>query len=182
MSSSDNNAELFTCLGSASAFFLASSGSVIAWAPAWDAEGILASRDGSNFKECPRIVVAIIIAGVLAIYGFIIASILANMLSDSAYEMTAKDGYKNLSAGLVVGLSCVSSGYSMSKFLNHSLAMNRPISPSSQATTEVTVPLMTDLPRNALMMTYVPKRFVFVMVFLEAIGMYGFLLALSLVQ
>lgn len=174
MTSSDNNAELFTGLGAAIAIFLASAGSGIASAPA----GVFAIRGRSSLKEYGPIV----IAGVLAIYGFIIASILVTKLSDSSSELTAKDGYKNLSAGLVVGLSCLASGFGMAKFLEHALSTSHMTSSSHQTNTEATTPFIADTLRNVSLKTEFTLRFFFVMVFLEAIGLYGLLVALFLVH
>jgi V-type H+-transporting ATPase 16kDa proteolipid subunit len=174
--SSTNNAELLTGIGAAISIFLASAGCGIASAPA----GIFAVRGGSNsFKEFGPI----IIAGVLSIYGTIVSVILVSKLSDTTSMMTMKDGYKHLSAGLVVGLSCLASGYGMSKFLDHSLTSNDSVVMGEMGN-QVSPDSAALLPGRAyrVLKTDFSLRFFFVMVFLEAIGLYGLIIALLLVQ
>lgn len=86
------NPDLMTGLGAAFSIFLCSAGSVVASVQA----GLfaLASSGGGIMAFCP-----IIIAGVLSIYGIIIAVILCGQT-----DISEADGYKNLCAGLSVGL------------------------------------------------------------------------------
>ena len=63
-------------------------------------------------------------SGVLAIYGLIVAVLLVGKLqekssdeNDSQYSISESDGYRHLSAGLAVGLSCQMGGVSMADFL-----------------------------------------------------------------
>ena len=63
------------------------------------------------------------IAGVLAIYGVIIAVLLCGKLQDhkdstdtAVAMMTVHQGHAHLAAGLAVGLSCLASGWALSSF------------------------------------------------------------------
>jgi V-type H+-transporting ATPase proteolipid subunit len=84
--------QLWTGLGAALSIFLCSTGSAIASAEA----GVYALR-----KHGYAAFVPIIISGVLAIYGIIISVLLVGKMETS--DLTAVDGYRNLSAGLSVG-------------------------------------------------------------------------------
>jgi ATP synthase proteolipid subunit len=95
------SAELLTGLGAASSIFFCSTGAAVASAPA----GVFALRSSTW-----RAFVPIVIAGVLAIYGIIVAVILA---ANWKVDMTESDGYKQLAAGLSVGLACFGSGLGM---------------------------------------------------------------------
>lgn len=103
------NSELLTGLGAAFSIFLTSAGSAVASVPA----GKYALQSTGILAFAP-----IIIAGVLAIYGIVVAVILAqkiNHVSDSV------SGYKNFTAGLSVGLACLASGIGMARFLDEYL-------------------------------------------------------------
>jgi V-type H+-transporting ATPase 16kDa proteolipid subunit len=158
--------ELLTGLGAAAAMFLCSAGACIASVPA----GIFALHGECSFKSFGPIV----IAGVLAIYGFIVAIILVPKLTnDDAISM--KDGYKALSAGIIVGLSCLASGCGMSRFIEQSMGMlplNHRIAPES-------APLLST-PRPLHVKAEFSLRFFLCMVYLEAIGLYGLIVALLL--
>ena len=95
------SAELLTGLGAASSIFFCSVGAAVASAPA----GVFALRSSTW-----RAFVPIVIAGVLAVYGIIVAVILAGKWKA---DMTESDGYKQLAAGLSVGLACLGSGLGM---------------------------------------------------------------------
>ena len=89
------SAELLTGLGAAASIFFCSAGAAVASAPA----GVFALRSTTLRAFAP-----IVISGVLAIYGIIVAVILAGQLSNSK-TMAESDGYKQLAAGLSVGLA-----------------------------------------------------------------------------
>ena len=55
-------------------------------------------------------IIPIIMAGVIGIYGLIVAVILLNGVKTPAQGYTAKDGFKHLAAGLSAGLSGMGSG------------------------------------------------------------------------
>merc|ERR1712226_1190768 len=65
-------------------------------------------------------------------------------------EISLNDGYKHLSAGLSVGLACLASGYGMAVFI--------------QQCNE----------------KHCMKKLILVMIFLESIGLYGFIMAVML--
>lgn len=156
--------QLMTGLGAASAIFLTSLGSGLASAPA----GMFALRSTSM-----RCMTPIIIAGVLAIYGIIIAVILTGKFKS---EITEMEGYKYLSSGLSVGLACLASGIGMTKFLNSYIAAPVPMGSARVGENE---PLLGSSPLTS---TISPPsiKFLCVMVFLEAIGLYGLIVALLL--
>ena len=56
-------------------------------------------------------VIPVIMAGILGIYGLIVSVILSQRISRSNYH--TKDGYKHLASGLVCGLSCLGAGISI---------------------------------------------------------------------
>ena len=56
-------------------------------------------------------VIPVIMAGILGIYGLIVSVILSQKISRSNYH--TKDGYKHLASGLVCGLSCLGAGISI---------------------------------------------------------------------
>ena len=56
-------------------------------------------------------VIPVIMAGILGIYGLIVSVILSQRISRSKYH--TKDGYKHLASGLVCGLSCLGAGISI---------------------------------------------------------------------
>ena len=56
-------------------------------------------------------VIPVIMAGILGIYGLIVSVILSQRISRNKYH--TKDGYKHLASGLVCGLSCLGAGISI---------------------------------------------------------------------
>ncbi|KAL7553356.1 hypothetical protein ACHAWF_016634 [Thalassiosira exigua] len=102
---------LLTGLGAALALFLTGAGASYATVHA----SVFAIRHKDLMAMVP-----VVQAGVLAVYGIIIGYKLSTKLSaedGSAVVLEASDGYKNLCAGLSVGLSCLVSGYGMGKYL-----------------------------------------------------------------
>jgi ATP synthase proteolipid subunit len=182
--------ELLTGLGAAFSTFFASAGSAIASAHA----GVYAVR-GQGIKSF----FPIIIAGVLAIYGIIISVILSSKLPLTLSSgLSSVDGYKNLSAGLSVGLACLASGVGMAQFLqscnNYPHSSSFPVGVSAQqqqhqssltdAGILMTEPLLV-APGRQLFVPTRPEpsmRFLMVLVFLEAIGLYGLIMALLLMS
>ena len=57
-------------------------------------------------------VIPVIMAGILGIYGLIVSVILSQRISRNTNYHT-KDGYKHLASGLVCGLSCLGAGISI---------------------------------------------------------------------
>jgi V-type H+-transporting ATPase proteolipid subunit len=159
--------ELLTGLGAALAVFLSSTGAAIASSHS----GIFAMRSNS-FKDF----VPIVISGVLAIYGIIVGVLLCGKFNG---EMNAVDGYRNVSAGLSVGLACWASGYGMASFIRQcnegKAASTRPTGSGERQ------PLLNGSGVGEVAVAH-PSfvKLVFVMVFLEAIGLYGLIVALFL--
>jgi V-type H+-transporting ATPase proteolipid subunit len=158
--------QLLTGLGSALSIFLAGAGSAIA-----SSEGAIYARR----KKGVIAFVPIIISGVLSIYGIIIAIILVGkMASSSEQEMTEVSGYRHLSAGLAVGLASLVSGLGIARFLNH---LNK----------EAVIAIEDDLEcskAQPLVQHGEEPNFVnlaFGLIFLEAIALYGLIVALFLI-
>jgi V-type H+-transporting ATPase 16kDa proteolipid subunit len=165
--------EILTALGAAASVFLCSAGSALASIPA----GVYAVKSSGYTSFAP-----IVISGVLAIYGLIVALLLSSKLGDA---MDAGSGYKNITAGMCVGLACLSSGIGIGRFLEKTLKDAEYVPAVSTATNSVSVPLLEG---NADTATASPKtvlaapsiRFLMVLTYLEAIGLYGLIVALVL--
>ena len=155
--------DLMTSLGAALSIFLCSAGSVVGSIQA----GLFALRTGGGWKAF----IPIVQAGVLAIYGIIIAVLLCGQT-----DIKEEGGYRNFAAGLSVGSACLASGWAMAKFLElHMMAVPRPARSSGSQE----VPLLDD----ALISYQVPPispSLIMVMIFLESIGLYGLIVALIL--
>merc|ERR1712224_293946 len=121
-----------------------------------------------------------------SIYGIIIGVFLASDISGNgsgsdSHQMTTIDGYKNLSSGLCTGLACLASGYGMSKFiegLNSKVGSSLP--PASSSPPEQQQPLLS----SRLVTPFDPtdrtvyRNMIFSLIFLESIGLYGFIVSL----
>jgi ATP synthase proteolipid subunit len=171
------NPILLTGLGAVAAVFLATWGSSYASV----ASGIYAMHSTGIASFVP-----IIISGVLSIYGLIIAYVLSQKMSAES-EMSANDGYKHLCAGLAVGLACLMSGYGMASVVFQILYddENGPEDESHSAA-DVVQPLIGSIGnpsqhrRRRRLRGHIPSpslRFLAVLVFLEAMGLYGALIA-----
>ena len=166
--------QLWTTIGCGLAVFMSASGSGIA-----SASGATYAMKGLDLKSF----VPIVIAGVLAIYGLIIGYMLAMKAGDA--DMTVVEGYKNFGAGLVVGGATYASGWGMSVFVDN-MNYNGPYKASSTSTSEgttdeATTPLLGSV--RAGEAPYSKSQFttmVVSMIYLEAIGLYGLIIALFL--
>lgn len=167
-----------TTLGIALSIFLSAMGSAIG-----SAHGAVYAVNGPSLLAF----VPIVTAGVLAIYGPIIAYLLVVYhLSDA--NLSEIDGYKNLAAGLSVGLACLASGCGMATFirqLNEGRCEKAPASaaPVTSSRGEEAEPLLA-AGGEATGGTYGKNSFrkiILANVFLEAIGLYGLIIALMLV-
>mmetsp|Transcript_40626 Transcript_40626/g.56604 ORF Transcript_40626/g.56604 Transcript_40626/m.56604 type:complete len:164 (-) Transcript_40626:141-632(-) len=156
--------ELLTGLGAAIAIFLSSTGAAISSAHA----GVFAIR-GTSMKDF----LPIVIAGVLAIYGIIVGVILVGKFNS---EITSAQGYRNLSAGLSVGLACWASGYGMSLFIKDLNEAGKPRSRTAESE-----PLLRNGNSLDAPVSHPPFVKLFMcLTFLEAIGLYGLIVALFL--
>lgn len=97
--------DFLTALGAAIAIFLSSAGASLGSIPA----GVFALRANRTWGW--KSFIPIVIAGVLAIYGLIIAVILCGNVDQT-------EGYKHLCAGLAVGSACLASGLGIGKFIH----------------------------------------------------------------
>mmetsp|Transcript_60937 Transcript_60937/g.180403 ORF Transcript_60937/g.180403 Transcript_60937/m.180403 type:complete len:168 (-) Transcript_60937:171-674(-) len=159
--------ELLTGLGAALSIFLTAFGSAIASSHS----GIFALRS----KEDKMGYVPLMQAGILAVYGIIVGILLTGKLRG---EITAKDGYRYLSAGLSVGLGCWASGYGMASFLKQYNEGKATVVDGAEAPSgDQQEPLIPPTGH----VVYPPfKKLVFVMISLELIGFYGFVVSLFL--
>jgi len=165
------NAHLLTGLGAAAALFLSSVGAIAGSVPS----GIFAIH--AKGIKC---MIPIIQSGVLAIYGIIIGVILAQSMQIES--LSEHQGYKNFSAGLSCGLACLASGVGMSRFVSHYMKLSLPPLESSNgySSPPETQPLLNVTTGQPPQQFIVSIRFILVMVFLEAIGLYGLIVALFL--
>ena len=120
-----------------------------------------------------NIFIHLLFRGVLAVYGIIIGYMLSRKLDyadDKVYAISQIDGYKHLCAGLSVGLACVVSGYGMGNYLSQLNKSEYYFVRKGKA----------DATENASKkMDFV--TFVLCLIYLEAIGLYGLIVALFLV-
>ena len=186
--------QLLTGLGCAASMFLCAAGS--AYASSYSGVYAVRSSDIKGFAP-------IVISGVLAIYGIIVSVILAYKLNNLSADsiMTQGEGYRNLSAGLSVGFACLASGVGMAFFIkelnqqehhHHNPAWSA--LPAAYGSPE-TESLLPGQPREvttgngasagAAVVTRPtpPVNFVYLclcLTFLEAIGLYGLIVAIFL--
>jgi ATP synthase proteolipid subunit len=134
-----------------------------------------------------RSMVPIVIAGVLGIYGTIIAVILAGKLQQGD-ALTTAHGYHNLGAGLAVGLTCLASGQGMSSFLAMCVygqfgTGGTKIGGAGDFGYGESEALLLEpgTPHRRLMEPApVTMKFMMVLTFLEALGLYGLIAGLLL--
>lgn len=152
---------LLAGLGAALSLFLSGGSAAYATAHA----SMFAIRHQDKMAMIP-----VIQAGVLAVYGVIIGYLLTRKINADG-EMSVVDGYKYLSAGLSVGLACLASGSGMALYLQklNDAGYFFVRKGKSDATAG-----------NASKKgSYV--TFILCLIYLEAIGLYGLIVALFLV-
>lgn len=158
------NPELLTGLGAAASIFLTSVGSAASSVHA----GKYALAHSGVLSFAP-----IVISGVLAIYGIIVSVLLAGKMSSTDSSISETEGYRHFAAGLAVGLACLASGVGMARFLEDLVA-------ASSADREGPEEPLLESRRRAAKKVPV-ARFLMVLVFLEAIGLCGLIVALVLI-
>jgi V-type H+-transporting ATPase proteolipid subunit len=164
---------LCTGLGAALSIFLSAVGASIASAEA----GIYALHSRSGLLKS---FVPIVIAGVLAIYGIIVGVLLSGKLHQASdVSITTAEGYRFLSAGLSVGLACAASGFGLARFIKQSNATSA--RPSGSAVAPESRPLLGSNDGVVMAVPHLDIRYFFVLVFLEAIALYGLIVALFLI-
>ncbi len=181
--------KLLTGLGCVASMFLCAAGSAYASSHS----GVYAMRSSGLKGFAP-----IVISGVLAIYGIIVSVLLAlKFTGDENNSMTEEQGYRNLSAGLAVGFACLASGFGMATFIKE-LNLRQSCSPTGTVALAVqrskAEPLLEgqqqcdftsidDGSADALTCPKPPVNFIYLclcLCFLEAIGLYGLIVALFL--
>lgn len=160
--------ELMTGLGAAAAMFFSALGSALASLQG----GKYAMRSTGVLSFVP-----IVISGVLAIYGIIVAVLLSGKMGGGE----SADGYRNFSAGLSVGLACLASGLGMAGFLEDSLSGNTATVSNVADDDVIRAPLVRNNTNNARMIEQPSIRFLMCLCFIEAIGLYGLIVALFLI-
>lgn len=166
------DALLMTGLGAAFGLFFSCAGAGLATAPA----GIFVLRSPGLKGFWP-----IIIAGVLALYGIIVAVILGFRIST---DMTSSDGYRHFAAGLTVGLACLASGLCLKAFLDKYLASVKTTLETSQGEYSSMVGNCGEGKGDVVLEGTIPPmscKFFLVMVYIEAIALYGLIVALILI-
>jgi F0F1-type ATP synthase membrane subunit c/vacuolar-type H+-ATPase subunit K len=160
--------------------------------------GIFAIRNNSMLAFVP-----IIIAGVLSIYGLIIAVLLVGRIEGSSSDttttpLTEADGYRYLAAGLANGLTCWASGWAMSKLVSMLNEKPHTTATTTSATASSSIPSTGTEPTDGLLSTPLPpasaagaksdddeskfyKKMILSLIFCEAIGLYGLIVGLFLI-
>ena len=156
-----------TGLGAALSIFLSASGAASGSA----ASGTFALQSSSTgFASF----IPIVISGVLAIYGAIVGVILSHRMFDE--KLDASDGYRHLCSGLAVGLACLVSGSGIATFVSQ----NTWVVPQKRSDQEEALLSSKALPSPVMGAKFTIKMGL-VLVFLEAIGLYGLIVSLILV-
>ena len=168
--------DLWTSLGAVAAVSLCSLGAAIASTAA--APYAMLSSSSSSMSMVPMFQ-----AAVLGSYGIMIAVAMLVWQHDRAQDdnntavittsssSSSSMGYRHLAAGLVVGLSCVVSGATMRSFVNFLLVEQEPDSIATNGTKPANQPRVRPLTPKAIGL----------MIFMEVLGLYGFLIALLLI-
>lgn len=172
---------LLSGLGAALSIFLSAIGAATASAEA----GIYAIRS-SQASASIKAFFPIMVSGVLAIYGIIVSVIIsAKIHSSSTSELSTVDGYRYLCAGLSVGLACAASGSGLATFIKKSNEWSSYRAPPSEGTVSpATEPLLGSARPGDASVVGPPEfnfRYFCVLTFLEAIGLYGLIVALVLI-
>lgn len=135
----------------------------------------------TNFRQAFLPFVPIVISGVLAIYGLIVAVLIhGKVFGTSSSETDAVTGYKCLTAGVVVGLATWTSGAGIAYFISKCC---QPMVKNGNGPTAATLEQVTPLiPSNSALASSTkplePSIFmVMSLAFLEAIGLYGLMMA-----
>lgn len=150
---------LLAGLGAALAIFLCGLGAAYATSHA----SIFAVRHNDLMAMVP-----VVQAGVLAVYGIIVAYKIQSKITD---EISTADGYKFFSSGLTVGLACLASGYGMGEFLKQCNATEYYFVRKGKAEPK----------QETASKKFSFTTFVLCLIYLEAIGLYGLIVALFLV-
>ena len=152
MTETDDNAYFFGYIGIASALVFANLGA--SYGTAKSGVGIC-SMGVLKPDRIIKSVIPVIMAGILGIYGLIVAVILKQKIGDTGYKL--KNGYSHLSSGLCCGLSSLGAG--------------------------IAIGIGGDAGVRALGQT--DKIFVgmmLILIFAEALGLYGLIVSLILAQ
>lgn len=163
-SSSSLDPTLLTGLGAAISLFLCGGGAAYATSHA----SVFALRHRDKMAMVP-----VVQAGVLAVYGIIIGYMLSTKLdyaNDKVYSISNIDGYKYLCAGLSVGLACLVSGYGMGNYCKQLNEAEYYFVRKGKADEKENASKKIDF-----------VTFVLCLIYLEAIGLYGLIVALFLV-
>lgn len=177
--------ELWTALGAALAVFLSAAGACYASAHA----GIFAVRFNSELSL--KSFFPIIIAGVLAIYGTIVGVLLAFKL-DAADTISQKSAHNYFAAGLAVGTACLCSGAGIGLFLKEYSRLSGSRTRTACSSPETQSLLSNDQNQQNqsplqqhMILSHVNMSegfnfwsLIMVLVFMEAIGLYGLIVAL----
>eukprot|EP00979_Chaetoceros_neogracilis_P016480 scaffold8198_cov287-Chaetoceros_neogracile.AAC.3 len=176
------SAELWTALGAAVSIFLSRLGSCYATANA----GLFAMRNHAQLGL--KSFIPIIVSGVLAIYGLIIGVLLAFKIDDESV-ISEEKAFHYFGAGWTVGTACLCSGIGIGLFLKEYTkmvvqdpvhdsdtggALREPLISPQQTSTVFSSALDMTKGYNLIALTCV-------LVFLEAIGLYGLIVSLFLI-
>mmetsp|Transcript_9531 Transcript_9531/g.13648 ORF Transcript_9531/g.13648 Transcript_9531/m.13648 type:complete len:159 (+) Transcript_9531:166-642(+) len=155
----DPDPTLLAGLGCALAVFLCGLGAAYATSHA----SIFALRHQDLIAMVP-----VVQAGVLAVYGIIIAYLIQSKITDA---LSTADAHKFFTAGLSVGLACLASGFGMGKFLKQCNADELFFVRKGKVEPK----------QGSASKKFSFTTFVLCLIYLEAIGLYGLIVALFLV-
>ncbi len=174
--------ELWSALGAATAIFFSSAGSCYASAKS----GVFLMKYHSQMgllALCP-----IIISGVLAIYGLIIGTIISFKLGGEEGSISDTYGVTLFGAGCVVGTACLCSGWGMGLFLDNYMKTTFAHVTSYSGTEDAggeRQPLISNGASLPVFSSSLEGKsylyFLCIFVFIEAIGLYGLIVALFMI-
>jgi F0F1-type ATP synthase membrane subunit c/vacuolar-type H+-ATPase subunit K len=183
-------------LGIAFAVGMSASGSVTA--STFAVLYLYSGGDSNNREQMFYAMCPIVISGVLAIYGLIVGIIAGQAMNEAKESLSIGEGGRIFAAGLAVGLSCLASGDGLASILSNywysnggcgdegsTIRYSKVVDPKEEA---LLLDRNNDNQRHATKRHLVgdaPKmtlRFLMSLVFLEAIGLYGLIVALIILS
>ncbi|KAK4377338.1 hypothetical protein RND71_003634 [Anisodus tanguticus] len=177
----DETAPFFGFLGAAAALVFSCMGA--AYGTAKSGVGV-ASMGVMRPELVMKSIVPVVMAGVLGIYGLIIAVIISTGINPKTKSYYLFDGYAHLSSGLACGLAGLSAGMAIG--IVGDAGVSRTRVPTRVALVERT---MLQLDKDALVCVFTranaqqPKLFVgmiLILIFAEALALYGLIVGIIL--
>jgi F0F1-type ATP synthase membrane subunit c/vacuolar-type H+-ATPase subunit K len=196
-------------LGIAFAVGLSASGSATASTAAAPYLVSGGNNNNNNNEQMFYAMCPIVISGVLAIYGLIVGIIASQAMNEAKDSLSIVEGGRIFAAGLTVGWSCVASGDGLASFLSNywynsggcsdegnTIRCTKVVDPKEEALLvdpKEKAPLIDRSSNNNYQRHSTKRRlvgdapimnlrFIMSLVFLEAIGLYGLIVALIILS